>query len=79
MSELLCFFSVITIPDATLFCGDFNCSRFLYSIVTIILINSLYVCGAYPSLVYAIIKLGHRITYGNCEAVNTTKHSFRTT
>ena len=30
-------------------------------------------------LVYAVIKLGHKITYGNCEAVNTTKQSFRTT
>ena len=27
-------------------------------------------------LVYTVIKLGHRITYGNCEAVNTTKQSF---
>ena len=41
MSDLLCFLSVIAIFDATLFCDDFNSSRFSYSNVIIILINCL--------------------------------------
>ena len=49
MSDLLCFFSVIAMFDATLFYGDVNSSRFSYSNVIIILINSL--CGTFPFLV----------------------------
>ena len=79
MSDLLLFLSVIVIFDATLFCGDFNSSRFLYSNVIITLINFLSVCGTFPFLVYTVIKLGHRMTYENCGAVNTAKQSFRTT
>ena len=55
---------------ATLFCGDFNSSRFSYSNVIIILINYLQVCGTFHLLFYTVIKLEHRRTYRNCEAVN---------
>ena len=74
----LVFFALIAIFDAA-FCGDFNSSRFWNSNVIILLINSLQVCGAFPLLVCTVINLGRRIIYGNCKAVNTTKHSFRTT
>ena len=67
------FFLVIAMFDAILFYGDFNNSRFSNSNVIII------VCGTFPLLVYTVIISGHRITYGNCETVHTTKQSFRTT
>ena len=73
--DLFSFFSVITIFDVTLFCIDFNNSRFSYSNVIILLINSLSLCRIFPSVVYTVFKLGHRITYGNYEAVSTTKQS----
>ena len=65
--------------EAALFCGDFNSDSFLYLNVIILLINSLLVCGTFHLQICGVIKLGHRITYGNREAGNTTKQPFRTT
>ena len=78
LTYIIClnFFSVITIFDATKFCGDFNGSSFLYLTVIILLINSLQVCGTFPFLVCTVIKLGHKITFGNCKTMNITKQSF---
>ena len=76
--NLLFFFSVIVIFNATLFCGHFNNSSFTYSNVTL-LINCLWVCGTFHLRISTIIKLRHKITYGNREAVNTTEQSFRIT
>ena len=62
---LLCL--IITILDVTIyhnFCGDFNSSSFSYSNLIILLINSLEMCFfTLSSLVFTVIKLGHRITY----------------
>ena len=57
----------------------YESSSFSYSNAIMLLINSLQVWGASSFLVFTVIKLGHRITYANCEAVNTTMQSFRTT
>ena len=70
---------MITIFGATLFCGDFNSSNFSYSNAIVFLINSLQVFSTFLLLVFTVIKLGHRITQGNCAAVNTTRQYFRTT
>ena len=64
------FFPVIAMFDATLFCGDINSSSFSYSNVIIVLINSLKLRGTFPLLIYTVIKLVHKITYGYREAVN---------
>ena len=53
---LALFFSVFAVFDATLFCDDFNSSRFSCLNVVIILINFLEVCGTFPSLVYTVIN-----------------------
>ena len=76
MSHFFFFFPVIAIFDATLFCDDFDSSSFSYSNVTNLLISSLQVFGTFTLLVCTIMKLGHRITYGNREAVNTKKKFF---
>ena len=70
---------MITIFGATLFCGDFNSSNSSYSNAIVFLINSLQVFSTFLLLVFTVIKLGHRITQGNCAAVNTTRQYFRTT
>ena len=49
----------------------FNSSGFSYSSDIIPLAISLQLWSTFPLLAFIIITLGHRVTYGNCEGVNT--------